>query len=107
MCNDNSFWFYVSLKANDVEHLFMCLFAIYLSSLVTGLLFACFLSRFFVELKKKFFFCLFRVASVAYGGSQARGPIGAVASGVHQGHSNSGSKPHLQPIPQPTATPDR
>ena len=106
MCNDNSFWFYVSLKANDVEHLFMCLFAIYLSSLVTGLLFACFLSRFFVELKKKFFFCLFRVASVAYGGSQARGQIRAVAAGLCHNHSNARSKPCLRRTPQLMATPD-
>ena len=30
-----------------------------------------------------FIFCLFRVTSVAYGGSQARGPIGAIAAGLH------------------------
>ena len=34
------------------------------------------------------YFCLFRAEPTAYGGSQARGPIGAVASGLHQGHSN-------------------
>ena len=32
-----------------------------------------------------------RAAPVAYGGSQARGRIGAVAAGLHQSHSNSGS----------------
>uniref|UniRef100_A0A8D1VYM5 Sec1 family domain containing 1 n=1 Tax=Sus scrofa TaxID=9823 RepID=A0A8D1VYM5_PIG len=56
-----------------------------------------------------FFFDLFvfsRVALVAYGGSQARGPIGAVATGLCQSHSNAGSEPHLQPIPQLRATPD-
>ena len=37
------------------------------------------------------FFCLFRVALSAYGGSQARGRIGAVATS----HSNAGSKPRL------------
>ena len=36
-----------------------------------------FLNFFFI--KKKFFFCLFRAAPVAYGSSQARGQIGAVA----------------------------
>ena len=44
-----------------------------------------------------FFFCLFsfsRAAPPAYGGSQARGPIGAVAPGLNQGHSNPGSKQH-------------
>ena len=40
---------------------------------------------------------------MAYGGSQARGLIGAVAS-LCQGHSNSGSEPCLQPTPQLTAT---
>ena len=45
-------------------------------------------------------------APAAYGGSQARGPIGAVATGLHQSHSNAGSEPRLQPTPQLTATPD-
>ena len=60
-------------------------------------------------------FCLFVVvvvvvvaiswaAPAAYGGSQARGLIGAVAAGLH--HSNAGSEPRLQPTPQLTATPD-
>jgi len=56
-----------------------------------------------------FFFCLFafsRTALMAYGGSQARGQIGAAATGLHQSHSNAGSEPHLQPTPQLTATPD-
>ena len=54
-------------------------------------------------------FCLFAiswVASAAYGGSQARGRIGAVATGLYHNHSNTGSEPHLQPIPQLTAMPD-
>ena len=54
------------------------------------------------------FFCLFafsRAASAAHGGSQARGLIGAVASGLHQSHSNAKSEPRLQPTPQLTATP--
>ena len=55
-----------------------------------------------------FFFLLFLWASpTAYGGSQARGPIGAVATGLRQSHSNVGSEPRLQPTPQLTATPDR
>ena len=36
----------------------------------------------------------------AYGGSQARGRIGAVATGLRQSHSNAGSEPRLQPTPQ-------
>ena len=43
----------------------------------------------------------------AYGGSQARGPIGVAATGLRQSHSNAGSEPRLQPTPQLTATPDR
>ena len=43
---------------------------------------------------------------VAHGGSQARGPIGAVAGGLRQSHSNSGSELHLQPTPQLMATPN-
>jgi len=42
----------------------------------------------------------------AYGGSQVRGLIGAVATGLHQSHSNAGSETRLQPTPQLTATPD-
>ena len=38
--------------------------------------------------------------------SQARAPIGAVATSLHPNHSNTGSEPHLQPTPQVTATPD-
>ena len=52
------------------------------------------------------FILLFRVTTAAYGSSQARGPIGAVAAGLHHGHSNKGSEPQLQPIPQLTATPE-
>ena len=51
-------------------------------------------------------FCLFRAAPAAYGDSQARGPIGAEAAGLHQSHSNVGSKLHLRPTRQLVATPD-
>ena len=43
---------------------------------------------------------------MAYGGSQARGRIGAVAAGLHHSHSNARSGPRLRPTPQLTATPD-
>ena len=46
------------------------------------------------------FFCLFRASPMAYGGSQARGQIGAVAAGQNHSHSNVGSKPPLWPTPQ-------
>jgi len=61
-------------------------------------------SRLFIYL-----FCLFATswaAPVAYGGSQARGPIGAVAASLRQSHSNAESEPHLQATLQLTATPD-
>ena len=34
-----------------------------------------------------FFLLFFRAALAAYGGSQAKGPIGAVGAGLHQSHS--------------------
>ena len=55
------------------------------------------------------FFCLFlifRATTEAYGGSQAKDHIGAIAAGLHHSHSNSGSKLLLQPIPQLMTTPD-
>ena len=53
-----------------------------------------------------FFFCLFRAEPTAYGGFQARGLIGAVATGLNHSHSNVGSEPHLRTTPQLMATPD-
>ena len=53
-----------------------------------------------------FVFCLFRATPAVYGGSQARGLIGAVAAGLHHSHSNSGSEPHLKLTPQLEARPD-
>ena len=38
------------------------------------------------------FFRFFRAAPAAYGGSQARGLIGAAAAGLHHSHSNIRSK---------------
>ena len=55
------------------------------------------------------FICLFAIswaAPAAYGGSQARGRIGAVAASLHHSHSHVGSEPHLRPTPQLTETPD-
>ena len=51
-------------------------------------------------------FLLFRATPVAYGGSQARGPIGAAAAGLHHSRSNAGSELGLRPTPQLMATPD-
>ena len=54
-----------------------------------------------------FFFSFFlvflsfsRAAHTAYGGSQARGLIRAIAAHLRQCHSNTGSEPRLGPTPQ-------
>ena len=48
----------------------------------------------------------FRTAPTAYGDSQARGRNGPTAASLRHSHSNTGSKPRLQPTPQFTPTPD-
>ena len=56
-----------------------------------------------------FFFGLFafsRATPMAHGGSQARGLIGAVATGLCHSHSNAGSELRLQPTPHLMAMPD-
>ena len=54
--------------------------------------------------KLPFFFLLFRAIPMAYGNSQARGPIGAAS--LHHSYSNMGSEPCLQLTPQLMAMPD-
>ena len=39
-------------------------------------------------------FVLFRAAPTAYGGSQARGPMGTIAAGLRHSHSHAGSLTH-------------
>ena len=54
-------------------------------------------------------FCLLRLSRVpptAYGSSQARGQIGAIAASLHHSHSNTRSKLHLQPMLQLIPMPD-
>ena len=46
-----------------------------------------------------FVFCLFRATPAAYGGSQARGLIGAIAAGLHHSHSHARSELRLPPTP--------
>ena len=48
---------------------------------------------------------IFRASPEAYGGSQPRDPIGAVATGLCHSHSNSESEPSLRLTPQLMATP--
>jgi len=59
----------------------------------------------FFQLVFVFVLSFSRAALMAYGGSQARGLIRAVAS-LHHSHSNTRSKLNLWPIPQLTAMPD-
>ena len=47
--------------------------------------------------------CVFRAASMACGGPQARGQIGAVAADLLHSHSNWGSELQLQLTPQLTS----
>jgi len=42
-----------------------------------------------------FVFSVLGAAPAAYGGSQARGLIGAAAAGLHCSHSSARSEPHL------------
>ena len=66
--------FYVS---SSVNCLFICFAHFYIISyLVDSLEFLTYFSYYF-------FFCLFRVTPVAYGGSQARDPVGGGATGLH------------------------
>ena len=54
-----------------------------------------------------FVFLLFLwVTPMAYGGSQARCLIRAIAASLCQSHNNVGSEQHLQPTPQLTAALD-
>ena len=48
----------------------------------------------------------FRVLPVTYEGSQARGRIRAVATGLSHNHDNARSQWYLQPTPQFRARPD-
>ena len=53
-----------------------------------------------------YIFCLFRAIPMAYGRSQARGLIRAIATDLHHSHSNTRSERHLWPTPQFMAMPD-
>ena len=71
-----------------------------------------FTSKWFFKITSEldFFFFVFLpflgLLLVAYGGSQARSLIGAVAFGLCQSHSKAGSELRLQPTPLLMATPD-
>ena len=81
-----------------LQNLFKSLFSVLLGiNLEVGLLdhvVILFLFLFFV-----FFLAFSRAAPAAYGGSQDRGLIGAVATSLCQSHSTVGSEPRLRPTP--------
>ena len=52
-----------------------------------------------LKCREIFFFCLFRAAPKAYGGSQGKGQTGALAASLHHSHSNGRSEPSLRPTP--------
>ena len=68
-----------TLTANDVKHVLICLITFLNVSSYMKCLFRSF---------AYFLFVFSRAAPLAHGGSQARGLIGAVASGLHHSHSN-------------------
>ena len=53
-----------------------------------------------------FSFFIFRASPMTYRGSQARGWIRTIAASLCHSHSNTRSKPHLQPTSQLTTTQD-
>ena len=69
-------------------------------------IFKCWLTLFIYLFIFFFFFFLLRAVPEAYGGSQARGPIGATAASLHHSHGNAGSELCLQPTPQLMEMPD-
>ena len=52
------------------------------------------------------FFAIYWATPTAYGGSQAKGRIRAIAAGLRQSHSNMGSEQRLRPTPQLKSVPD-
>ena len=89
-------------KKIKLNKMMFCVFSL-LCLLISFFLFFFFFFVFFVVVVVIVVF-IFWAAPVVYGGSQARGPIGAIATGLRQSHSNAGSEPRLQPTPQLTAT---
>ena len=97
----------ISLRINNVEHLFLWLLATCMSSRKISLQVFCSL---FNQVVWVFLFCFvfhFRTAPEAYGSSQDNSHSnGVAATGLHHSHSNARSEPHLQPMPQVAAMPD-
>ena len=100
----SSFNYYIILY----YYLFVCFYLLFIINifLLNILLFICLL-HIYIHIYIFFGFLPFSSANpTAYGSSQARGPIGAMAAGLYQSHSNTGSEPCLQTIPQLMEMPD-
>ena len=85
----------ISMIVNDVEHVSVYLLTIYIFGKMSIQIICLYLNRLFAFI---FVFCLLsflRATPKAYGGSQARGLISAVAAGLHHSHSNTRSEPSL------------
>ena len=93
-----------------LTHRLFCIFMFYINIPVrVSFSFLLFVTDQFIYIYIFFFFVFlsfFRAAPAAYGGSQARGLIGAVVAGLRHSHSNARSKPRLRPTPQLMAMPD-
>ena len=81
-----------------------------LSTIIVVFGFFFFILSLFIYLFIYLFICVFLPflwpLPAAYGGSEARGLIGAVAAGLHQSHSTAGSEPRIRPTAQLMAMPD-
>ena len=95
--------FQICLIVSSWCHLIILLYPLFSGSLVQKLDQAQ-VTHFFG--KEVLLFLLFRAIPVAFGGSQARGGIGATVAGLWHSHSNTGSELHLQPTPQLVVMPD-
>ena len=97
------FVYFGALVSQTFSHSIGCIFILFMVSFTMQNLLSFIRSKvfFFYFL----FFCFLGLHS-ACGSSRARDQTGATAAGLHNSHSNVGSKAHLQPTPQFTATLD-
>ena len=102
--------FFPLIKQNSIPRSFLHIpsMSLLVSSLIVYLSSALFYTYIFIQLFIYFYllFCILRAAPAAHGGSQARDPIGAAATGLHQSYNNLGSEPRLRSTPQLTAMSD-
>ena len=85
-------WYELLHKPWDVISLFFLSYQLLVSGSLQSQVHKPFSSWFCMWLFIIYLFSLFRAALLAYGGSQAKGWIRAVAAGLHHSHGNGGSK---------------